>query len=231
MTRARTSLISGGLLCLGIFAAGAVEAAVFNFAGPRPSFTCPTTVPACNTATGGNDDINSVDLNGTNSLVFSSGGVTLTTAATTASGALVGTYYDIEGFDDGRGGLGVRASGFGGVTEQIDIGTGDVLTLTLNSIQAITGITVFGESHNLLSNTAININGTDFSVTNSLVNLAGLAASNVYVFRTAANTATDKDFYLSVLTVVPLPGAALLFGSALFGLAGWRRYRGEPAAA
>ena len=84
---------------------------------------------------------------------------------------------------------------------------------------------MFTEAHGLYTGT-IHINGTSFSVTNSVVNLAGLGTSASYAFTTGGVDA--KDYYLSAVNVVPLPGAALFFGTALAGL-GWVRRRRNGA--
>lgn len=225
MSRISTLAIASALLGgAALMPPTTANAALFNWAGPSPTYTCPAGDAGCNTLTAGDDDINSLNLNGTNSLSFTAGGITATTAASTASGASVGTYYDIEGFASGRGGLGVRASGFGGETEQIDISTGDTLKVTLSAVQKITALTVFGPSHELWDG-KININGVDFSVDDSVVlGLAGLASGTMFTFKTALDTSVDRDYYLSAMSTVPLPGAALLFGTALAGL-GWMRRR------
>jgi hypothetical protein len=176
-----------------------------------------------------------------------SGVVTCTTDQTAASidfGDLVastGTGFVVnEDLAPDFGGLGVQ--GGGDLDDQIN-GT-NVLTLTFDSQVTLTGVaTLFGSGHapfgggTLISDTlpteaelsgqGILINGNFFTFDD--VNYGNIAVtSTVFNFAVATVQGTTTgaapvDYYVSGITVVPIPAAAWLFVSALVGLFGVAR--------
>lgn len=140
------------------------------------------------------------------------------------------------------GGMGVDGDG----DDQIN--GSNILTLTFNTKTFITGIaTLFASGHTpfgggfgnstvpteaQLAGKGIKVNGTAYTF--AAVNAGGLsiagtgALGNIFTFEIGTGAV---DYYVSGLSTVPLPGALLLFGSAMAGLAGYRRLRKGDAAA
>ncbi len=149
----------------------------------------------------------------------------------------------LDAYDGGLpGGLGVcsSASCTSGVTgantgddNTSSAAGGEILTLMFTRA-VIIGEIIFRDANHLLANGTILLNGVQQTITNGelapgVLSAIGALQTWVFAYDIAGNDPTE--FYVSIVTTVPLPPAVLLFGSALLGVGYMSRRKKAKAAA
>ena len=134
-------------------------------------------------------------------------------------------------FDSDTAGIGVCDDSDCVGDDDEEINSGETLTLGLSSLQDISGIYVVKYNHDIPGGGDIEINGVDFGIGagGNILGVAALTGVNSLTFGVGSS---GKEYYIRKMTtdptqfsVIPIPGAAVLFGSALLGFCGIARKR------
>ncbi|MFO1037776.1 MAG: VPLPA-CTERM sorting domain-containing protein [Geminicoccaceae bacterium] len=203
---------------LSTFLPGSAEAAItatFNFSKALGTLSCPSEVSPCGSA----------DISNQSTFTFTNNGVQATVTATGGN-----PYYDLTGAAGNRTGLGVADSGTnGGDDEQID--QGEVLKFVFSPVVSVLTGTFYDRDHGLFTGNIL-LNGVSTAVANGVLTFAALSGGEVTFGHvgTAQDPMTQNDYYVGQITTTPLPGAVLLFGSALAGLGVARRRKAQAVA-
>jgi len=223
------------------FASTSLHAATFNFGDYADGVN-----------SNGSTFSNSLMNSGLGEFGYDSYSVTNDGVTVTATGSYVdgeGITQDVSAYMDSRwrnlAGLGVCKTLSGG--NQCNPGSDDnithneTLTLLFDTTVSLDGLRFVDGEHftNFNGNFQIRVNNDDsllytlslaeFPLLGSTIDLIGTTFD--FISLAGPNSGYQEEFYINTLNVstVPLPAAAWLFGSALFGFAGLKRFRKKSA--
>ena len=200
-----------------------------------------------NTIAGGQTDLPSVAPTGVlcsapdrcgTTLTYSKGGFTPVFSGTTLEadppGGNVVTPEIWADYRPDYGGIGIGKTGS---TENIWIGDSDTVTATFSKQVTITGLELFNHGDPLIPTGSFNVtvdNATTFIIAfgNPPVLPGGGLTGTTFKFEEdGGNAISSGKFYISSMTVVPIPAALPLFATALAGLGlfGWRKRKAGTA--
>ena len=216
-------------------AAAGVKAAVFDFANIADGVASSATLDSYTGSVGPGPFTGEL---GAAVMNFSSGGFNLTATGVSVTGAQYNPYLDSSWFHNGgggQGGLGVCANlntaNHCSPSSDDNVTLGEVLVLEFGSKVTITDITFRNGEHNPTFDPnavfGLVIDGFDQGP-QSLVNLftIDLTGKKFELSNIAPNQDADPfRFYISTMTVVPVPAAAWLFATGLIGLVAVARRR------
>lgn len=199
-----------GLIALVGVAAMPAQAATYNFADIADGGAFFSTVNGNDT---GSED-SWANVVGSAAAGITDAGVTVTSTSST------GHVF----FDSDTAGIGVCTDSDCINDDDEEINAGETLTLSLSTMQDVSGIYVVKYNHDIPGGGDIKINGVDFGIGagGSILGVAGLTGVTNLTFGVGSS---GKEYYIRKMTtdptqfsVIPIPAAAWMLGSGLIGL-------------